>query len=217
MQYDLAAMGEDFRRKGVISPVRLLHSRDAEAQRIAMESVEAGHGPLHGLPKVHTLLDFAADLAVDEAVLDVVEALIGPDILLLDVTYRVVEPGCSIDETRETAAGNGQVSMCLALSDASAMSGESGLAAGEAIFWIGGEPLSGHRGADEERVVFFEARYAVPAVSRAASGTETASLLRGEDANSNYVPDILATGVMDEGAVERHAARNMRGTKSASA
>ena len=129
MSLDQAAMADTYRRDGFVSPVKLLRPGDARAQRIAMESVEAEHGSLHYVSKVHTLLDFAADLATDPRVLDAVEALLGPDIMLFDVTYIVKEPrqpsfvSWHQDLTYWGFSGDDQVSLWLALSPAT---GESG-------------------------------------------------------------------------------------------
>ncbi len=57
-----------------------------------MEWAEARIGPLHYKTKAHTILTTAYELAIHQSVLDAVEALIGPDILLYNVGYLVNEP-----------------------------------------------------------------------------------------------------------------------------
>ena len=129
MSIDQAALAEVYHRDGFVSPVPLMRAGDAQAQRDALESVEASHGSLHYVSKIHTVLDFAADLATDETVLDAVEALIGPDILLFDVTYIVKEPKRPShahwhqDLTCSGFSSDEQVSMWLALSPATKASG----------------------------------------------------------------------------------------------
>ncbi len=129
MPINQAKLADAYRHDGFVSPVPLLKPKDAAAQRAAMESVEAAYGPLHYVSKVHTLLDFAADLATDERVLDAVEALLGPDIMLFDVTYIVKEPhqpshaSWHQDLTYWGFSTDDQVSMWLALSPATVESG----------------------------------------------------------------------------------------------
>ncbi len=51
-----------------------------------MEAAEARIGKLHYKPKDHTILRSPYEIAVHPRVLDLVETLIGPDILLYNVT-----------------------------------------------------------------------------------------------------------------------------------
>ena len=102
----------------------LISQEEAAAHRAKLEAVEAEHGSQHYKSKMHTLLDFAADLATSEPVLDAVEQLLGPDIMLFDVTYIIKEansPGhvsWHQDLTYWGLSNDEQVSMWLALSPA---------------------------------------------------------------------------------------------------
>ncbi|MGO1120102.1 phytanoyl-CoA dioxygenase family protein [Rhodovibrionaceae bacterium A322] len=122
-------LAQRYARDGFVSPVSLISPEDAANQRARLEAVEAEHGPVHYQSKIHTLLDFAADLATRPAVLDVVEQLLGPDILLFDVTYIIKEAGAKShvswhqDLTYWGFSNDEQVSMWLALSPASEESG----------------------------------------------------------------------------------------------
>lgn len=124
-----APLSEAYNRDGFASPVPLLSSDEAAAHRAKLEAVEAVHGPLHYISKVHTILDFAADAATSPTVLDAVETILGPDIMLFDVTYIVKEPGTESfvswhqDLTYWGLSSDEQVSMWLALSPANAESG----------------------------------------------------------------------------------------------
>lgn len=84
---------ENYHRNGFLSPVSLIDPSEAASCRAAMEVAEKDQGPLHYISKIHRVFSSAALLALNERVLDVVEALIGPDIMLFDVTYIVKEPG----------------------------------------------------------------------------------------------------------------------------
>ncbi len=119
----------DFDRDGYVSPVPLLFEREAAAHLARMEHAERAFGKLHYVSKIHTIFSDAARLATDRRVLDVVEELIGPDILLFDVTYIIKEPrsphhvSWHQDLTYWGFSADDQVSMWLALSPASEESG----------------------------------------------------------------------------------------------
>lgn len=76
----------DWDSKGYVSPVRIVDAAAAASHRARIEAAEAEIGPLHYKSKGHTFLSSALELATDSRVLDVVENLIGPDILLYNVT-----------------------------------------------------------------------------------------------------------------------------------
>ncbi|RVU33804.1 phytanoyl-CoA dioxygenase family protein [Hwanghaeella grinnelliae] len=123
-------LAENYRRDGFVGGVSVLSVADAARHRTRFERAEAAYGgPLHYVSKVHTILTSPLELATTPAVLDAVEALIGPDILLLDVTYIVKEPHSPSfvswhqDLTYWGLAGGDQVSMWLALSPATEESG----------------------------------------------------------------------------------------------
>lgn len=118
-----------FRRDGFLSPLRIIDECEAGTHRGRMEKAEAEFGKLHYISKIHTVFSPAASLATDPRVLDVVAQLIGPDILLFDVTYIVKEPRTEAfvswhqDLTYWGFSGDDQVSMWLALSPADEASG----------------------------------------------------------------------------------------------
>ena len=84
---------------------------------------------MHYKSKAHTILRSPLQLAKLPAVLDLIEELIGPDILLYNVTYIVKEAGTTShvswhqDLNYWGLSHDDQVSMCLALSPASEESG----------------------------------------------------------------------------------------------
>jgi ectoine hydroxylase-related dioxygenase (phytanoyl-CoA dioxygenase family) len=129
MDAQLRSLADRYSRDGYLSPVRIVSPEETAAHRRRMEAAEAQAGPLHYKAKVHTLLRSAYELATHPKVLDVVEALLGPNILLHNVTYIVKEPGSRShvswhqDLTYWGFNSDDQVSMWLALSPASAQSG----------------------------------------------------------------------------------------------
>lgn len=75
---------EQYRRDGFVSPVRIMSEDAAIALREKLEEFERAQGaPIHGTQKTKCSLLFpwAYDLFTSDAVLDVVEDLIGPNIL----------------------------------------------------------------------------------------------------------------------------------------
>ncbi len=80
-------------KQGYLCPVPVLSEAEAAAHRRALEDAEARLGPLHYKTKPYFLFSSANDLGRHPAILDVVESLIGPDILLWDSAYVIKEPG----------------------------------------------------------------------------------------------------------------------------
>ena len=85
-------MADRYRRDGVVSAT-IISEEEAGRHRAELERAEAALGPVHYIDKVHTVARSPYELATNETALDIVEALIGPDILLLNVTYIIKEPG----------------------------------------------------------------------------------------------------------------------------
>ncbi|MEO1492766.1 MAG: phytanoyl-CoA dioxygenase family protein [Pseudomonadota bacterium] len=123
---DLAAA---YARDGYVSGIEIIPQSEAADHRAALEAAEAAHGPIHYKAKMHTIMRSPLALATHPRVLDVVEALIGPDILLYDVGYIIKEPHTEShvswhqDLTFWGLDNDAQVSLWLALSPASEISG----------------------------------------------------------------------------------------------
>ena len=125
----MSTIFETYTRDGFLSPQAIVSDSEATSHRHRMEVAEAEFGPLHYVSKVHTILRSPMELATHPRALDVAEALLGPDLLLFDVTYIVKEAGTTShvswhqDLTYWGFDGDEQVSMWLALSPATAESG----------------------------------------------------------------------------------------------
>ena len=145
-----------YRRDGFLSPVRIMGQGEAGGHRRRLEEAEAAVGNLHYQAKVHTILRSPLQLATHPCALDVVEALLGPNILVWNVTYIIKEPRTPAhvswhqDLTYWGLDGEDQVSMWLALSPANEASGCMRL--------VPGSHLEGRRGhrltADHANVLF---------------------------------------------------------------
>jgi ectoine hydroxylase-related dioxygenase (phytanoyl-CoA dioxygenase family) len=119
-----------YHRDGFISGIPILTETEALHHREQLERAETtlGH-PLHYLNKVHTAMRSPCELATHPRLLDIVEAILGPDIILYNVTYIIKEPNSRAfvswhqDLTYWGFDGSDQVSAWLALSPANAQSG----------------------------------------------------------------------------------------------
>ena len=126
---DLDLLQHDYERDGYVSSVGLLSEDEARTHRAALEWAEAEFGPMHYRSKAHTILKSPMELATLPAALDVVERLIGPNIMLYNVTYIIKEAGATShvswhqDLTYWGLSHDDQVSMWLALSPATPESG----------------------------------------------------------------------------------------------
>ena len=87
---------EEYSRDGFVSPVRVLSPAQAAEYRRELESLEASMGgSLRGLARTKLYLGYpwAYRLATTPAILDAVEDLIGPDILLYQNTVWAKNAG----------------------------------------------------------------------------------------------------------------------------
>jgi len=125
----LKYLKDRYDREGFVSPVRILDETEAAKHRAALEDAEVRVGPLHYKFKVHTILRSPLELAIHPAMLDVAEALLGPNILLYSAAYIVKEPHTPAhvswhqDLTYWGLSSDAQVSAWLALSPATPESG----------------------------------------------------------------------------------------------
>ncbi len=124
------ALVSDYHRDGYVSGIPFLDAAEVAHHRNALEEAEQQiGGSLHYRFKVHTMLTSPFALATRPDVLDVVEAMIGPDILLYNVTYIIKEPHSPShvswhqDLTYWGLSHDDQVTMWLALSVADEKSG----------------------------------------------------------------------------------------------
>jgi hypothetical protein len=118
-----------YAQDGFLSRIDILKREEADDHRARMEAVEAQIGSLHYKNKIHTILRSPYELATHPLVLDIVRALIGPDILIYNVFYIVKEAGSLShvswhqDLTYWGFDRDNLVSMWLALSPATPESG----------------------------------------------------------------------------------------------
>ena len=83
---------EQYRRDGFFFPLRIFSAEEAAGHREQLENIEAQQGPMHYRTKPYLLMKSASEIARNPVLLDVVESLLGPDILLWDSAYVIKEP-----------------------------------------------------------------------------------------------------------------------------
>lgn len=87
---------QQYRDKGYVTPVPVLSPEEVREFRAGLEDFERRSGKTLDFPersKTHLLFDWADKIAHHPAVLDAVEDVIGPDILLYHLTMHIKEPG----------------------------------------------------------------------------------------------------------------------------
>lgn len=88
------SLGSRYRRDGFVT-LPVVDQAEAATHRSRLEWAEDQIGPQHYRDKAHTILTSPWELATHPAMLDAVEACIGPDILIYNTMYIVKEPGSS--------------------------------------------------------------------------------------------------------------------------
>ena len=126
---NLDSLKADYERDGFVSGVPIIDPPQAAAHRQQLEEAERKVGSLHYKSKVHTILKSPLELATLPAALDIAERLLGPNLLLYNVTYIIKEANTTShvswhqDLTYWGLSHDDQVSMWLALSPATQESG----------------------------------------------------------------------------------------------
>ncbi|MEL7542283.1 MAG: phytanoyl-CoA dioxygenase family protein [Pseudomonadota bacterium] len=125
----VAQIAADYERDGYVAGVPIISSAEAAEHRRRLEEAEEAFGSLHYRSKAHTILRSPLELVTHPRVLDIVEAMIGPNILLYNATYIIKEPHAPAhvswhqDLTYWGLSHDDQVTLWLALSPATAESG----------------------------------------------------------------------------------------------
>ena len=83
---------QSYRENGYLFPVELMSAEEADQHRARLESAESSHGPMHYRVKPYLLFGSAFEIATHPKLLDAIECVLGPDILLWDSGYVIKEP-----------------------------------------------------------------------------------------------------------------------------
>lgn len=81
-----------FHEDGFVFPVDVMTAAEAAAYRARMEALETHHGPLKYAMKPYLTVTVADEIAHNETLLDAVEDIIGPDIMVWDGAFINKEP-----------------------------------------------------------------------------------------------------------------------------
>lgn len=125
----LAHLNTEYQQQGFVSGVDIITAQQAASHRARLEQAESEHGAMHYQVKIHTALQSPFELATNPLLLDIVEQMIGPDILLYNATYIIKEPHTDAhvswhqDLTYWGLSHDDQVAVWLALSPATRESG----------------------------------------------------------------------------------------------
>ena len=133
-----APITEQYWRDGYLHPIQVLSESAASQARARLEEIERDwleadlRLPLNTYKRVnaHVVMPFVAEIARDPAVLDVVEGILGPDILIFSAEFFVKEPNTKHVVTMHQdltywglGAIDGLVTAWIALSPATSASG----------------------------------------------------------------------------------------------
>ena len=125
----MQSLKSQFEEDGYFSPLRLFDKSTALSYREILETVEQKTGSLNYRYKIHTVLDIAYKIATNKELLDSVEALLGPNILLYNTSFVIKEPHSKAhiswhqDLTYWGFNDDKQVAAWIALSDATEENG----------------------------------------------------------------------------------------------
>ncbi len=89
---NLQSLKSQFEEDGYFSPLRLFDKSTALSYREILKTVEQKTGSLNYRYKIHTVLDIAYKISTNKELLDSVEALLGPNILLYNTSFVIKEP-----------------------------------------------------------------------------------------------------------------------------
>ena len=86
-------MRQSYREDGFYFPLDVMSAAEAQQHNERLEAMEAQHGHMHYRVKPYLVFTSAHDIATHPVLLDAIESVLGPDILLWDCSYIVKEPG----------------------------------------------------------------------------------------------------------------------------
>mgnify|MGYP003308335781 FL=1 len=118
-----------YKKAGYFSPIPLIERKKAASYLELLEGIEQKTGSLHYRSKIHTVVGMAYKLATNKKLLDNIEILLGPNILLYNAAFVIKEPYSDAyvswhqDLTYWGFSKDKQVAAWIALSDATEENG----------------------------------------------------------------------------------------------
>lgn len=84
-----------YERDGFLSPIRVFSGQEAHAMRLQLEAYEATHGSVMKTPyrnKPHLVFKWVAEVIRNPKILDLVEGILGPNLLVWGTNFFIKEP-----------------------------------------------------------------------------------------------------------------------------
>jgi len=81
-----------YQENGFHYPIYVMRADAAAEHTAELEAIEADHGPMHYRVKPYLVSTSAWQIATNPSLLDAIESVLGPDILLWDCSYIIKEP-----------------------------------------------------------------------------------------------------------------------------
>lgn len=81
-----------YRDDGFFFPIDIMSESEMRPHLDSLTAIEAEHGPMHYRVKPYLIARSAHEIATNPLLLDAVESVLGPDILLWDGSYVIKEP-----------------------------------------------------------------------------------------------------------------------------
>ena len=84
-----------YERDGFLSPIRVFSEQEAHAMRLQLEAYEATHGSVMKTPyrnKPHLVFKWVAEVIRNPKILDLVEGILGPNLLVWGTNFFIKEP-----------------------------------------------------------------------------------------------------------------------------
>ena len=229
--YDLELFYKKYQKDGFVFPIQVIDLKNAKQCRIKLEDVEKKIGTLHYKAKVHTILTWVYKLATHNNILDLVEKILGPNILLHNATFIIKEANTPShvswhqDLTYWGFSHDDQVSVWLALSPANELSGamqmipeshtfgmiehnttkdkNNVLLQGEASFHHGWTLHTSKPNRSSDRRIGLNFQYLSTHVKQTKHDNDSAICVRGIDQYNSFKIDQPATRDLDPIAIEK--------------
>ena len=83
---------QSYRDDGFVFPLDIMSEDDAARHNALLTDFEANQGPMHYRVKPYLIFRSAYEIATHPRLLDAIESVLGPDILLWDCSYVIKEP-----------------------------------------------------------------------------------------------------------------------------
>jgi len=86
-----ASQVEAYRHAGFHYPLEIMWAGEAARHVASLEAIESSNGPMHYRVKPYLVMTSAWEIATNTRLLDAIESVLGPDILLWDCSYVIKE------------------------------------------------------------------------------------------------------------------------------